>query len=385
MKIFTLLFAALPFCSIIAQHLPLQISNQWHYDAFPLPGMNYAAIAVDTVTINNMVYFEIERRHYNTGELLETTYDRLQGDSAYFRIRNGNENLLINFNWPDGYTQVVQTDSCYDITIMNRWLTNFWGFNTEVFVFTFGFWCEGMVDTAWVLTQFRTNRMFGCELGYDGWIRGAIIDGTTYGTLHPLPVELVSFAAEVTGNNVLLNWVTASEINNRGFEIQRVLSTEYGVLRWEVIGFVEGHGTTTETNFYSFIDENLSQGKYQYRFKQIDFDGTFEYSNVIEIEVELPQQFALYQNYPNPFNPSTKIKYAIPNPDNPLHGATRGGLVTLKVYDILGNEVATLVNEEKQPGIYEIEFDASDLTSGIYFYRLKSDSFVQTRKMMLIR
>ncbi|HSW55802.1 MAG TPA: T9SS type A sorting domain-containing protein, partial [Ignavibacteriaceae bacterium] len=161
---------------------------------------------------------------------------------------------------------------------------------------------------------------------------------------------------------------------------------------WEAFGFVPGFGTTTEPKSYSFIDENVTTGTYKYRLKQIDFDGTYTYSNEIEIAVDFtPKEFVLYQNYPNPFNPSTKIKYSIPNVET--HRDASLQMVTLKVYDILGNEVATLVNEEKQPGVYEVEFNSQfshsgavrNLSSGVYFYQLKAGSFVQTKKMILTK
>jgi hypothetical protein len=142
-----------------------------------------------------------------------------------------------------------------------------------------------------------------------------------------------------------------------------------------------GFGTTTETKTYSFVDENVNTGTYKYRLKQIDFDGSFTYSNEIEVVVDFtPKEFVLYQNYPNPFNPKTVISYQLPVTGN----------VTLKVYDILGNEVATLVNEEKQPGIYEFEFNShsdkgQNLSSGIYFYQLRAGNFTQVKKMILLR
>jgi len=140
------------------------------------------------------------------------------------------------------------------------------------------------------------------------------------------------------------------------------------------IAFVEGYGTTTETHNYSYVDANLTAGKYLYRLKQIDFNGQYEYSDVVEVEL-IPVQYALFQNYPNPFNPSTKITYTIPELS----------FITLKVYDVLGKEIATLVNEEKPAGNYEVEFDSSELTSGIYFYRLQAGSFVETKKMILLK
>jgi hypothetical protein len=191
-----------------------------------------------------------------------------------------------------------------------------------------------------------------------------------------VPVELVSFAGNINRNSVNLNWSTATEINNSGFEIERsVISNEVRNLIWEKRGFVNGKGTTTETQSYSYIDENLVSGKYLYRLKQIDFDGTFEYSNEVEVIVALPNRFELSQNYPNPFNPSTKIKYQIAT-SNP---------VSLKIYDVLGNEVATLINENKSAGNYEVTFDAGNLSSGTYFYKLQTGSFVETKKLLLLK
>jgi len=197
------------------------------------------------------------------------------------------------------------------------------------------------------------------------------------------PVELISLSATLLNNNVKLNWTTATETNNSGFEIEK---KELGVgsqkLEWKTIGFVPGFGTTIEPKTYSFTDEHVSTGTYKYRLKQIDFDGSFEYSNEIEVVVDFtPKEFVLDQNYPNPFNPSTVISYRVPITSN----------VTLKVYDVLGNEVATLVNEEKQPGVYQVEFNTShpgevrNLKSGIYFYQLRAGSFAETKKMVILR
>ncbi|MBK7377892.1 MAG: T9SS type A sorting domain-containing protein [Ignavibacteriales bacterium] len=204
-----------------------------------------------------------------------------------------------------------------------------------------------------------------------------------------VPVELTSFTVTAQHNNVTLNWQTATETNNSGFEIERkqVGSPQSSVSNqdWNQIAFIPGFGTTTEPKSYSFVDENLSAGKYQYRLKQIDFDGSFEYSNTIEAEISSPTEFSLEQNYPNPFNPTTKIKYTIPS--TPLSFGEGLG-VRLLVYDILGNEVATLVNEPQQPGTYEVEFNvgqAISLSSGVYYYQLRSGSFVETKKMLILK
>jgi hypothetical protein len=188
----------------------------------------------------------------------------------------------------------------------------------------------------------------------------------------PIPVELINFSSEVIESEVTLYWSTATETNNSGFEILRSTQNDNA---WENIGFVPGFGTTTEIHHYSFIDESLQTGNYQYRLKQIDFDGTFEYSNIIEVTVDAPTKYSLEQNYPNPFNPVTSIQYVVGSQ----------GHVTLKVYDVLGNEVATFINDQKQAGTYEVEFNGTELPSGIYFYQLKAGTFVETKKMILLK
>ncbi len=206
----------------------------------------------------------------------------------------------------------------------------------------------------------------------------------------PVPVKLVSFTADVKGNNVVLKWKTATETNNSGFELQKSQNSKIkGQKEWRSVGFLKGRGTATEPMSYTFTDENVKPGVYQYRLKQIDFDGSCTYSDIIEAEIESPMNFSLEQNYPNPFNPTTTIRFTVPQ--SPLLGGDgRGGLLTLKVYDILGNEVATLVNKELSPGEYKVEFSKEqesipDIASGLYFYQLKTGNIVQTKKMLLLK
>lgn len=187
----------------------------------------------------------------------------------------------------------------------------------------------------------------------------------------PVPVELVSFNANASGNNVNLSWTTATEVNNSGFAIERKTNETM----FERIGFVDGKGTTTQTTIYLFTDSKLADGNYIYRLKQIDFDGTTSYSKEVNVEITSPKVFALDQNYPNPFNPSTVIKYSIPV----------DGFVSLAVYNLLGEKVATLVNDNLKAGGHEINFDASNLSSGVYFYRLESGSFTAVKKLMLLK
>ncbi len=190
-----------------------------------------------------------------------------------------------------------------------------------------------------------------------------------------VPVELTSFNAQLINNSVSLNWKTATETNNKGFEVQKIKNSKVkSKNEWEIIGFINGNGTSAAEHGYSFNDFNLAPGNYQYRLKQIDFNGNFTYSKVLEVSVS-PNSFSLSQNYPNPFNPSTNIGFSISD----------FGFVTLKVYNIQGKEVATLINKEMQPGSYQIKFDGSNLASGIYFYKLSSGNYHQVKKMILMK
>ncbi|OQY76194.1 MAG: hypothetical protein B6D44_00070 [Ignavibacteriales bacterium UTCHB2] len=190
-----------------------------------------------------------------------------------------------------------------------------------------------------------------------------------------VPVELTSFTAKADNNTVTLDWTTATELNNSGFQIERSNGSEY-----QTVGFVAGHGTSTNVHNYTFVDQNVEAGSYSYRLKQIDLDGTFEYSNTIEVEVLGLREFALGQNYPNPFNPSTTINFSL----------AVDSKVSLKVFNVLGQEVASLVNGQMSAGSQKISFDASSLNSGVYFYRLDADGidgqkFSSTKKMILTK
>ena len=187
-----------------------------------------------------------------------------------------------------------------------------------------------------------------------------------------VPVELTSFTATSENDEVHLKWTTATETNNQGFEILRSAENDK---EWQNAGYIAGFGTTTEPKSYSFVDSKLDAGNYTYRLKQIDFDGTVTYSEEVNVEVEIPLVYSLEQNYPNPFNPSTTIKYSLSD----------DGFVRLAVYNLLGEEVTTLVNTEQKAGRYEVVFDASKLSSGVYMYRLESNNFLSIKKMILIK
>ncbi|MBK9226956.1 MAG: FG-GAP repeat protein [Ignavibacteria bacterium] len=195
----------------------------------------------------------------------------------------------------------------------------------------------------------------------------------------PTPVELLGFNSSASGKEVVLKWLTSTELNNSGFEIQRAIENGKWKIEsgeWSKIGFVSGGGTTNAPRDYSYADRNLETGKYKYRLKQLDFNGNFEYFELAEVvSIGIPDKYDLSQNYPNPFNPVTTINYDLPN----------DGIVTIKVYDILGRELKTLVNDMKTAGYHKILFNAADLASGAYFYRMSVGDFVSMKKFVVLK
>ena len=217
-------------------------------------------------------------------------------------------------------------------------------------------------------------------LGYDVTSRG------TFGYVNPhggiLPVELSSFASAAQGRTVVLNWSTKTEVNTRQFEIDRtLLNTTGSATTWTTVGFLNAAGTSTTPQKYSYTDKNLQAGKYQYRLKMIDFDGSYKLSDIVETQIAVPKNFELSQNYPNPFNPSTKIDYQVPVDSK----------VIMEVYNIAGQKVVDLVNQEQSAGYYTVDFGASKLSSGVYIYRLVAsdkatgNNFSSIKKMMLLK
>lgn len=272
-----------------------------------------------------------------------------------------------------------------DGTAIFNWLPNTWQ------------WVEVIIDLDLNQTQFWIGgSLSGGTLVHQwAWTNGAstgngplIIDATDFfgatandemfvdnffiGPVSLTPVELTSFGASVnTSSHVVLNWTTGSEINNLMFEVQRSVGNN----EFHTIGYVNGHGTTSEPQQYSYTDASVVSGKYYYRLKQIDFSGAFEYSNIVEIDVQGPLGFDLAQNYPNPFNPSTIIDFSI----------AEAGMVKLAVYNLLGEEIQLIRNEYMEPGFHQVTFNALNLPSGMYIYKLETASYTQARKMMLMK
>lgn len=188
-----------------------------------------------------------------------------------------------------------------------------------------------------------------------------------------LPVELTSFISVISGNNVVLNWTTSTETNNSGFDIERKKSDG----SWSKIGFISGNGNSNEIRNYSYKDNSIQTGNYNYRLKQIDFNGNFEYFELQNnVEIGIPNKYELAQNYPNPFNPSTKINFNLPVDSR----------VSLKVFDMSGKTVSVILNNEfRNANYYTVDFNAAGLSSGVYFYVMSTEKFTQTKKMTILK
>lgn len=218
-------------------------------------------------------------------------------------------------------------------------------------------------------------------LAVDNTTSGAYSFGAGVSNL-VLPVELTSFASTVSGRQVNLSWETKTEVNSNKFEVERgLVSSKDASVTWSSVGSVLASGTSNSTKKYSFTEKNVQSGKYQYRLKMIDNDGSFKYSNLVETSVALPKEFAISQNYPNPFNPSTKIDYQVPV----------DAKVILEVYSITGQKVIELVNQDQQAGYYSVNFGSTKLASGVYIYRIAAtekasgNNFSSIKKMMLLK
>jgi len=275
------------------------------------------------------------------------------------RVLNG---ATVNFTWQEDMWQQVVLE--VDLDSPTHDANIYFGASDPLPLIASWDWTRGGT----YMNEIDANDFFGATVNDEMYM-----DNFYFGDAMPpiIPVELTSFTAVSNNGVVELNWQTATEINNHMFEIERKAETS----EFTTIGYVEGSGTTTEPRSYSYTDNEVNTGTYTYRLKQIDFDGTFTYSNEVEVDVTAPLTFNLGQNYPNPFNPSTKINYSIPEDGN----------VKLAVYNIVGEEVAVLVNGFAQAGSFDVTFNASNLPSGVYIYKLQSANSVQTKKMLLLK
>ena len=327
---------------------------------------NYASNATVMMTMTN----PIDLSSYSNPKLVFWTKFDIENNWDYGQVEVSTNNGTTWIPLAGSYTNVgtgsfqPNGQPLYDGTQLNwvREEISLFGYNSNQVKLRFKLRTDGSVQK-------------------DGWYVDDI--GVLVYTI--VPVELSSFYSFVNGKSVTLSWVTSSEKNNKGFEVERKFLSQQsssGNSDYKKIGFVEGKGTTTHAQFYSFNDNLDLPGKYLYRLKQIDFDGSSKIYEPVEVELNFPVEFRLEQNYPNPFNPSTKISWQSPV----------GSHQTIKVFDVLGNEIATLVDEYKPAGTYEVEFNSNrhsrgsgNLTSGVYFYQLRTGEYISKRKMMLIK
>ncbi len=282
------------------------------------------------------------------------------------RVWSPHAGIQVRLKVEDHLNNTITCETEATVTIANQWQT---------LVFDFGNPASGTAPLNLANNYNKASIFFNFGVtGATAGERTYYFDDLKFG-FEIVPVELTSFNASVSGNVVTLNWATATETNNKGFEVQR--SSANG--SFESVAFVNGNGTTTETRSYSYSDV-ISAGAYSYRLKQVDFDGSFSYSQIVEVDAT-PAEFSLGQNYPNPFNPSTMISFSLPFESN----------VSLMVYNTLGEVVTELVNGTFSAGHNQVSFNASSLTSGIYFYAITatavdgSQTFQSMKKMILTK
>ena len=321
----------------------------------------------DYVAVGTLIF--ISSSEYNgTVKLYKTS----NGGTVSWKYENcGDAVTAVSFNDP-GNVLAVSSWGAMDNSTPDLYVFKVWEGNTPVFtVNTNGSFFDDALSSDGSTLITSGKAVHARTFGNGGLAYNVFVDTSDSN----VPVELESFTVKASDGNVTLEWTTATEINNQGFEIQRSIGSEF-----QTVGFVDGHGTTTETQSYFFIDKNLDAGSYNYRLKQVDFNGNFGYSPVVNVDVSAPKEFSLSQNYPNPFNPATKIGFSL----------AIDSKVTLKVFNVLGQQVALLANEDLKAGLHSLDFDASGFNSGVYFYVLKAENaegknFISTKKMILMK
>jgi len=322
----------------------------------------------DYIAVGTLIF--ITASEYNGTVKLYKTSD---GGSVSWKYENcGDAVTTVSFNDPANIL-TASSWGAFNNSTPDLYIFKVWEGNTPIFtVNTGGSFFDAAISSDGSTLITSGKAVHARTFGNGGLAYNVFVDTSDTN----VPVEFESFSAKVSDGNVILEWTTATEINNLGFEIQKSFNSEF-----QTIGFVDGHGTTTETQSYFFVDRSVNAGSYSYRLKQIDFNGTYEYLSQVDVDVPAPNEFSLNQNYPNPFNPITKIDFSL----------AVDSKVSLKVYDVLGQEVASLVNYNNlDAGLHSMEFDASVLNSGIYFYMLKAENaegknFISTKKLILMK
>lgn len=362
-------------------------ANNWITDDFTVPGN-------ETWSIDAFKFFS-----YQTGSTTTSTYN-----AARVVIYNGRPDLptsqvvfgdetterYISSSWTGAYraTDAAPTGNTRPIMgVLSSAPTvlgpgNYWVMYTLGGTLASGPWAPPIS----ILGTFETGNSWARQAGTWLALRDSAVGAASgyaqgipfkiVGSVQAVPVELTSFMATVLKNNVTLLWSTATETNNMGFQVERkAVGGEF-----QTVGYVNGNGTTTEKKEYAFTDAGLGAGKYTYRLRQVDFDGSSEYSSEVEADIIVPAEYSLGQNYPNPFNPSTSIEFAL----------KADAKVTLRLFDALGQEVRTILSDNYATGNYKIDFNASSLNSGVYFYTIEASGvdgskFTSTKKMILMK
>jgi hypothetical protein len=326
-------------------------------------GLNWT-VSTTPVAVGNQ--FKIEMKDALNGIIL----DVVATSPLYYRTSDGGATwspLLPSGNFYDG-------DYCYVPGTVNAYVSTSaaTGFSGVAYSIDNGSSWTDFSGTMGI--QHLAVAFFDNTTGWAGAFNTSSTVGGIYkfsGTVAPIPVELTSFTANAAQNAVVLNWETASEVNNFGFEVER----SFDNVTFSTLGFVDGKGTTTERQAYSFTDQTSLTSKAYYRLRQVDFDGRFDYSDVVTVENTIPESFSLNQNFPNPFNPSTRLSFSLPQATD----------VQLSIYDASGKLVETLVSEARAAGYHEVIWNASNNASGIYFARIQAGNFTKNIKMTLLK
>jgi hypothetical protein len=401
-KLFFLVCSFLSIFSILYNDLYAQDSSKYHggsYDGFSngnitqttlngnsLNANKYFGGSYDGFSLNNISQTSLNGTSANLAKYFGGSYDGFSLINISQSTLNGSTiNLAKYFGGSyDGFSLFNIPQSSLDGSNVN--LAKYFGGSYD------GFSLNTILQTSLGGSNVNFAKYFGGS--YDGFSLSSILQTTLGGIsinlakyfggsydgfavasvpASTLPVILSSFLSSVKLNNVKLEWTTENEFNNSGFKVEQL---KLGEINWKELGFVIGNGTTNEQKKYLFDDKKLQTATYKYRLKQINFNGNFEYFNLDnDVVVGTPKDFRVSQNYPNPSNPKSKIDYELPV----------NGKLSIKVYDIIGREVVKLIDEYKEAGYYTVDFDGSNFASGVYFYKIVSGAFIQTKKMILIK
>ncbi len=293
----------------------------------------------------------------------------LRGETAEYRLfLTGGPMVKGGFNAASRFGTMTATDPGTQILADEITHNQPRIFSGDTVSWFFNYTAADSVDSDTLYSAANSVNGDGIPSNLDHWNFGA---NFPIRILENVPVEFISFNAAGNHGEVLLTWSTATETNNKGFEVERKDNFSG---KWNHLGFINGYGTSTKKSDYAFTDKNPTSGMSYYRLKQMDLNGSFTYSGIVEVSIT-PVDFVLKQNYPNPFNPATTIDYYIPVQGN----------VSLKVYDITGREAAGLVDENQKAGQHSVKFDASGLASGVYIYRLVTGNFSASKKLLLLK